>query len=155
MEKKTICVGLPCYNEKDNIEPLCKEIINEFETYLPDYDYRLQFIDNCSTDGTKEIIEKMCKTNPKIRAIFNAKNFGPDRSASHNFCNMDGDCVILMATDFQTPVSMIRTFVHEGAFIVAGVKKRSKENKVMFAVRKLYYTMIQKFSEIEQIEHMF
>lgn len=154
--KKRICVGLPCYNEKDNIEPLYKELVNEFENNLPEYDYILQFIDNCSTDGTQKIIENLCSRTKKVRAIFNGKNFGPDRSASYNFCQMDdADCVILMTTDFQTPVSMISEFVHEwenGSLIVAGVKKASKENKVMFAVRSLYYSLIQKFSEVEQIE---
>lgn len=154
--KKRICVGLPCFNEKDNIMPLYEELVAEFENHLPEYDYILQFIDNCSTDGTQLKIEELCKKTKKVRAIFNGKNFGPDRSASYNFCQMsDADCVILMTTDFQTPVEMISEFVHEwekGALIVAGIKKKAKENKVMYAIRKLYYSLIQKFSDIEQIE---
>jgi len=155
--QKRICIGLPCYNEKDNIQPLYEELVNEFKTNLPQYDYVLQFIDNCSNDGTREIIEKLCEEDKHVRAIFNAKNFGPDRSASHNFCQMgDCDCAILMNTDFQTPVSMISTFVKEweqGALIVAAIKKSSKENALMYKVRSFYYKMIQKFSNIEQIEH--
>lgn len=153
--KKIICVGLPCYNERDNIEPLYEALVKEFTDNLPEYEYRLQFIDNCSTDGTRDIIEDICRRDKHVRAIFNAKNFGPDRSASHNLSQMDGDCAILMATDFQTPVSMITTFVHEwenGAMIVAAIKKKSKENKLMFALRGLYYKIIKKLSSIEQIE---
>lgn len=153
---KRICVGLPCYNEKENIKPLYDELVHEFETNLPEYDYVLQFIDNCSTDGTQDILEDLCMQTKKVRAIFNGKNFGPDRSASYNFCQMDdADCVILMTTDFQTPVSMISQFVHEwenGAMIVAGVKEKSKENKIMYAIRSLYYSLIKKFSAVEQIE---
>lgn len=154
--KKRICVGLPCYNEKDNIIPLYNELVREFENNLPEYDYMLQFIDNCSTDGTQEIIEELCKKTKKVRAIFNGKNFGPDRSASYNFCQMDdADCVILMTTDFQTPVEMISEFVHEwenGFLIVAGVKNKAKENRLMYFIRNVYYTLIQNFSDIEQIE---
>ena len=155
-DRKKICVGLPCYNEKENIEPLYEELVHEFETNLPEYDYVLQFIDNCSTDGTQDIIENLCRKTKKVRAIFNGRNFGPDRSASYNFCQMDdADCVILMTTDFQTPVSMIPQFVHEwekGALIVAGVKKTARENKLMYAVRSLYYSLLQKYSSITQIE---
>lgn len=155
-DRKRICIGLPCYNEKDNIEPLYQELIHEFKTNLPEYDYRLQFIDNCSTDGTQDIIENLCKKDKRVRAIFNGKNFGPDRSASYNFCQMDdADCVILMNTDFQTPVKMISQFVQEwekGFLIVAGVKKSAKEKKAMYAVRSLYYSLIQKYSDITQIE---
>lgn len=154
-DKKTICVGLPCYNEEDNIEPLYLALVKEFNENLPEYNYLLQFIDNCSTDGTRKIIEKICREDKCARAIFNAKNYGPDRSASHNLCQMEGDCAILMATDFQTPVNMISRFVHEwenGALIVAGIKKHSKENPIMFAIRGLYYKILNKFSFIEQIE---
>lgn len=154
--KRRICVGLPCYNEKENIRPLYQELVHEFETNLPQYDYVLQFIDNCSTDGTQEVIEELCRENRHVRAIFNGKNFGPDRSASYNFSQMkDADCAVLMTTDFQTPVSMISEFVKEwenGALIVAGIKKKSKENKLMYGIRALYYNLIQKYSEIEQIE---
>lgn len=155
-ERKRICVGLPCYNEKDNIECLYKEIVKEFESNLPEYDFIMQFIDNCSTDGTQLIIEELCEKDKRVRAIFNGKNFGPDRSASHNLCQMgDADCAILMTTDFQTPVSMITKFVREwenGALIVAGIKKKAKENKLMYGIRSLYYLLIQKCSDIEQIE---
>ena len=153
---KRICVGLPCYNERDNIEPLYEELKREFETNLPNYDYVFQFIDNCSTDGTRETIEGLCRKDKHVRAIFNAKNFGPDRSASHNFCQMDDcDCAILMSTDFQTPTSLIKDFVSEweqGAKIVAAIKNSSDENKLMYKIRGLYYNLIQKFSNIEQIE---
>ena len=74
---KTISVLLPCYNEVDNVGPISEAIINEFKNSLPCYDYEIIFIDNFSTDGTRQVIERLCKYNSKIKAIFNAKNFIP------------------------------------------------------------------------------
>ena len=68
---KTISVLLPCYNEVDNVGPISEAIINEFKNSLPCYDYEIIFIDNFSTDGTRQVIERLCKYNSKIKAISN------------------------------------------------------------------------------------
>lgn len=64
--KKLISVLIPCYNEVENVQPISEAIINEFVTKLPQYDYEIVFIDNFSTDGTRNKIEQICKMNPKI-----------------------------------------------------------------------------------------
>ena len=67
-----------------------------------------------------------------------------------------GDCVISMVADFQDPVELIPKYVHEwenGYKIVIGIKTTSRENKFMYWLRSLYYKMIKKFSNVEQIEH--
>jgi glycosyltransferase involved in cell wall biosynthesis len=67
-----------------------------------------------------------------------------------------GDAAILMASDLQDPPAMIEDFISkwEGGFkIVVGVKTKSEENPVMFAVRKLYYNLIGKYAETEQIKN--
>lgn len=51
--KKLISVLIPCYNEVENVQPISEAIINEFVTKLPQYDYEIVFIDNFSTDGTR------------------------------------------------------------------------------------------------------
>jgi glycosyltransferase involved in cell wall biosynthesis len=153
LKKIGICSG--CYNEVDNIRPLSDKIIKIMETELPEYDYEILFIDNCSTDGTREVLEELCKGNPKIKAILNAKNFGANRSGFHAFLNSDGDCTIQMASDFQDPPEMIPQFVHkweEGYKIVIAQKHTSKENKLMYLIRSIYYKFIKKISDVEQIE---
>lgn len=153
--KKLITVSLPCYNENENIEPLAEAIIEQFETFLPQYDYRLQFIDNCSTDGTRNILEKMCSENRKIRAIFNVRNFGGS-SGYYGLMQAEGDCVITIPCDFQVPVDLIPKFVKEwemGGKIVYAIKTSSEENRLMWCVRSLYYKLSQKFSDVNVIPH--
>lgn len=153
----TVTVAIQCYNEVTNIKPLSDSIIEQFEKYLPQYNYYIQFSDNCSTDGTKVLLEEMCKKNRRIRAIFNTKNFGAvGRSGVNNLLQAEGECVISMCADFQDPPEMIPEMIRkweEGAKIVCCIKEASKEHKFMYAIRTLYYKIIQKFSEIDQIEH--
>lgn len=154
--KKLISVLIPCYNEVENVQPISEAIVNEFVTKLPQYDYEIVFIDNFSTDGTRNKIEQMCKTNPKIKAIFNAKNFGQFNSPYYGMCQTHGDCTIGMCCDFQDPVELIPRFVAEwekGYKIVSAIKTQSEENKIVRFLRTCYYKAIKKMSSVEQIEH--
>ena len=66
MKKTKISVLIPCYNETENVVPMSEAVIREFETRLPKYDYEVVFIDNCSIDGTREKLERLCASNKKI-----------------------------------------------------------------------------------------
>ena len=126
------------------------------EKELPQYDYELVFIDNDSTDGTRDIIRGLCADNPRIKAILNARNFGQFNSPYYGMLQVTGDCVIEMVADFQDPVEMIPKYIHEwekGYKIVIGIKTSSKENRLMYWLRSCYYKTIKKLSDVEQIEH--
>lgn len=152
---KKISIVVPCYNEEENIEPISKAIIKEIEK-LQNYTYELLFIDNCSTDKTKEKIIQLCEKNKNIKAIFNAKNFGQFNSPYYGMLQTTGDCTLLICADFQDPVEMIPKFIQEwenGYKIVIGVKNKSQENRFIYFLRSIYYKMIKKLSDTEQIEH--
>lgn len=146
---------VPCYNEEENVVPLSEAAIATLEKDLPEYDYEILFIDNCSKDKTREKLILLCSRNKKIKAIFNTKNFGQFNSPYYGLCQTTGDCTICLCADFQDPIDMIPKFVHEwenGYKIVCGIKTSSKENKIMYFLRGVYYKTIKKMSEVEQIE---
>lgn len=153
---KKISVMIPCYNELENVVPMSEAVVEQFEKNLPEYDYELVFIDNCSTDGTRDKLEAICVKNKNIKAIFNAKNFGQFNSPFYGMCQTTGDCTICMCCDFQDPVDLIPKFVHEwekGYKIVSAIKTSSEESGIMYFLRSCYYKMIRKMSDVEQIEH--
>lgn len=153
---KKISVLVPCYNEEENVVPLSEAIIEQFEKHLSGYDYELVFIDNYSTDSTREKLIKLCAGNKKIKAIFNARNFGQFNSPYYGMLQTTGDCTISMCADFQDPVELIPRLVHEwenGYKIVCPIKTQSKENPIMRLLRTCYYKLIKKMSDVEQIEH--
>ena len=152
---KKISVLIPCYNEEENVVPISEAVIKTLQKDLPEYDYELVFIDNDSQDHARSLIRQLCDENPKIKAIFNARNFGQFNSPYYGMLQITGDCVIEMVADFQDPVELIPQYVHEwekGYKIVIGIKTSSKENRLMYWLRGCYYKMMKKLSDVEQIE---
>ena len=153
---KKISVLIPCYNEVENVVPMSEAVTGILEGELSQYDYELVFIDNCSTDGTRDKLEEICEKNKKIKAIFNVTNFGQFNSPFYGMCQTTGDCTISMCCDFQDPVEMIPQFVKEwedGYKIVSAIKTSSKENPFIRLLRTIYYKMIRNMSDVKMIEH--
>jgi hypothetical protein len=68
----------------------------------------------------------------------------------------DGDAVIGMASDLQTPPYLIKDFVEkweQGFKIVMGVKTHSEESPVIFALRTVYYKILAKLSDVNLVSH--
>ena len=152
---KKVSIMVPCYNEEENVVPMSEALVAQMEQ-LPQYDYEILFIDNCSQDNTRPLLREICAKNPKIKAIFNSKNFGQFNSPYHAICQTTGDCTITVCCDFQDPIEMIPKFLAEwenGHKVVIGIKTSSKESKLMYFLRSIYYKMIHKLSRVEQIEH--
>ena len=153
--QKKISIMIPCYNEEENARPIYEAVRDELLRSCPNYDYEILFIDNKSQDRTREIIREICKEDPRVKAIFNAKNFGQFNSPYYDILQTTGDCTITMCADFQDPVEMIPQFVAEwekGYKIVIGRKTESKENPFVYFLRGCYYKLIKKMSSCEQIE---
>lgn len=153
---KKVSILIPCYNEEENVVPMSQAIVGLFTSELTQYDYELLFIDNDSSDNTRPLLRQICAANPKIKAIFNAKNFGQFNSPYYGILQTTGDCTISMVCDFQDPIELIPQYLKEwenGYKIVIGIKSSSKENPIMYHLRSFYYRIIKKFSDTEQIEH--
>lgn len=153
MKKISICV--PCYNEELNIEDCYKSITTIFKQ-LENYDYEIIFADNDSKDDSRTIIRKLVKQDHHVKAIFNARNFGPARNGRNVIYSASGSAVIGIPCDLQEPPEMIPEFIkywEEGNLIVWGQKNRSKENIIKFSLRKFYYKIIKSLSTIPQYEN--
>ena len=153
---KKVSVVVPTYNEEENVIPLSEKITERFSE-LKEYDYELIFIDNDSKDSTREKIRSLCASDPKIKAIFNARNYGQFNSPYHGLLQATGDCAILMCADFQDPVDLIPVYLKEwesGHKIVLGQKTSSKENRIKYAMRKKYYRFMKKNSDVNFIEQV-
>lgn len=153
---KKISIVIPTYNEEENVKPLAEAIKHEIESKLSKYDYELIFIDNDSKDNTRRFIRGMAEKDFRIKAIFNTRNFGQFNSPYYGLLQSTGDCTILICADFQDPIEMISRFVYEwekGYKIVIGQKLSSKENKLLYGMRTIYYRVIKKYADVDMLEH--
>jgi glycosyltransferase involved in cell wall biosynthesis len=152
---KKISIVSGCFNEAGNVEELVARVAKVMSA-LPQYDYEQIIIDNASTDGTQEILRKLAAGNPRLKVILNARNFGHIRSPYHGMMQGVGDAVIYMASDLQEPPELIPDFVRkweEGAKAVVGIKDSSDESPLFFAVRRLYYRLVEGLAETKTIQN--
>ena len=155
MEKKTITIVIPTYNEEENIPRIYERIVGIFQRKLLGYRYEMLFIDNYSQDGSRRILEELCGKDRNVKAIFNAKNFGFNRSVFYGLMQGTGDCTVLIFADMQDPPEMIPEFVQQweaGYKIITGIKNKSRENPIMYLIRQVYYKLVKMISEIDHVE---
>lgn len=153
-KKKLISIVTPCYNEEDNIDELCQRIANVMES-LP-YDYEHICIDNSSTDSTVTKIKSKAALDKRIKLIVNARNFGHIRSPYYGILQSSGDACVLIASDLQDPPEMIAEFIkkwEQGYKTVLAVKPESEESSIMFGLRKAYYRLIARISEVPLVQN--
>jgi polyisoprenyl-phosphate glycosyltransferase len=149
---KLISIVTACYNEEENVERLYKLVRDIMGSELPNYAYEHIFIDNASTDKTVKILKDIASEDKNIKVIVNSRNYGHMRSPVHGMFQASGDATILIVADLQDPPEMIPMFVEKwekGDDIVLAIKESSQESKLMFSLRKLYYGILSKLSEIE------
>lgn len=153
---KTITVVIPTYNEELNILKTYERVKCIFEDHLKAYDFRILYIDNCSKDNTRSVIKELCSKDKRVQTIFNNTNFGFSKSSFYGLSQAEGDCAVLMYADMQDPPEVIPEMVkkwEQGYKIVVGIKNRSKENKLLYGIRTLYYNILDKISDVEHIKH--
>lgn len=153
---KHISVMTPCYNEEGNIRNIYQAVKEQFAK-LPQYTYEHIFIDNYSTDGSRDILRELAQEDYNVKVIFNAMNFGPNRSGTYGMLQGTGDALICIVCDLQDPPELIPTFLakwEEGYKVVQGQKIKSKENPVKFHIRRLYYGLMAQLSETEHLANV-
>lgn len=154
--KKLISIVIPTYNEEDNVEEMTAKLTSIMTNELPAYRYEILYIDNHSKDHTRKILRKICAEDRHVKAIFNVRNFGQLRSPVHGLRQAYGDCVIRLNADFQDPPELIPKLVkkwEEGYKIVIGIKEKTEEGALMAWMRRVYYRLLRKITDIGHIEN--
>ena len=152
---KRISIVSACFNEAGNIEELVARVTSVMAG-LSGYDYEHIIIDNASTDGTQRILRLLAQDNPKLKVILNSRNFGHVRSPYYGLLQASGDAVIYLASDLQEPPELIPEFLkqwEQGAKAVVGIKDSSDELPIFFAVRRLYYAVVEKLADTKTIQN--
>lgn len=152
---KLISVVTPCYNEEENVIDVYQQVKAVFAD-LKQYRYEHLFIDNASGDKTPEILTNLAEKDKNVKVILNARNFGHIRSPYYAMLQAGGDAVISLVSDLQDPPFMIKDFLQkweEGYKIVIGIKPKSEENPLLFLMRRIFYAMIKKISDIGHIKN--
>lgn len=149
MKQLTIVSG--CYNEAANLPEFLRRVW-AVTARFPNYQWNVLLIDNASTDDSEKILREAAAAEPRLKVIFNARNFGHIRSPYHGILQAPGDAVIFLASDLQDPPELIEQFIplwENGSRVVAAVKNESEESPLFFLVRKIYYRLVARLADVD------
>ena len=103
---KKISFVIPCYRSEKTL-PLVVEEIQEKMKTLPQYEYNIFLVNDCSPDRTIDVIRRLCQENNNIRGIDFARNFGQHSALMAGLRHSDGDYVVCLDDDGQTPADEV------------------------------------------------
>ncbi len=110
-ESSRISALFPCYNENRNIRTLVKNAVQALKSL--NCDYEIIIVNDGSTDGTREIVERISEENPKIRCINHSKNRGYGASLYTGFQHCQYEYIFFSDADNQFDLSEIRLLVNK------------------------------------------
>lgn len=95
-----LSVVIPVYNEKDNIIPMTERL----EEVLKDgfSEFEIIYVNDGSTDGSKEMLEELKKKNLHVVPYHFTKNNGQSAAIAAGFEKAKGNLVLMMDGDMQT-----------------------------------------------------
>ena len=153
---KKISVTVPTYNDEKGVPMMYERLTKVFAEQLLNYDYEIIFVDDYSLDNTREVIRQCCARDKRVKAVFNAKNFGFSRNVFATMQYGTGDATFLLFSDLQDPPELLPQMVElweSGKKVIIGQRTKGNENKLMYAMRRLFYYLMDKMADSSQIEH--
>lgn len=152
-----ISILTPVYNEEATVVRCYEELKKVFQQMEGRHTYEHLFGDNCSEDGTLEVLRGIAARDPNVKVLSYSRNFGAERSGMTLLRHATGDACIGIAADLQEPPQVIHELVEKweaGYEVVLGVYKNRHEGIVARTARSLYYRLLSWFAN-EQLDRDF
>ncbi|MCI8529638.1 MAG: glycosyltransferase family 2 protein [Lachnospiraceae bacterium] len=103
---KKISFVIPCYRSEHTLAHVVNEIKEKMNT-MDGYQYDIILVNDCSPDNTMEVIRELCAGDEKIRGIGFSQNFGQHSALMAGLRCSDGDYVVCLDDDGQTPADEV------------------------------------------------
>lgn len=148
----SISIIIPCYNEQDNIERLCRELRKMFDDNTQ-YIWKVILIDDGSTDGTLHELRRAADNDTRFGYVSLSRNFGKENAMLAGFDRADTDCAVIMDADLQHPPTLIPEMVAiwEQGYddVYAKRATRGKEPWLRRRLSMAYYRLLQRMARID------
>jgi glycosyltransferase involved in cell wall biosynthesis len=148
-EPGLLSVVAPMYEEEATVAPFTERVA----AVLGDLDYELILVNDGSKDGTHEALARAAATDPRIKVITLARNFGHQPALTAGLEHARGDAVVMLDADLQDPPEVIPELVarwRDGADVVYAVREsRAGETRMKLASAHVFYRLMRRLAQIE------
>ena len=151
MKSPVFTVIAPIYNELENIPELYARMRDVMERTGEAWE--LILVDDGSTDGSTELLRKLAESDPHVRPVIFARNFGHQIAVTAGVDYSLGDAVIIIDADLQDPPEVILTLIEkwrEGNEVVYAVREeRQGESWFKRTTASLFYRVIYRITDVD------
>jgi dolichol-phosphate mannosyltransferase len=148
--KKKISIICPVFNEENCIPPFFDRI-KIIKDKLIDYEIKLIFSNNCSTDRTYEILKDLCNNNEWVNLITYTRNFGYQSSVYGALKETKSDLYFIVDVDLQDPPELLFDLLDkhekENYKVVFGERSNRNEKFIIKFCRDIYYRILKKIAD--------
>ncbi|MCF7957050.1 MAG: glycosyltransferase family 2 protein [Phycisphaerae bacterium] len=146
-----ITVVIPVYNEESCLLDLHARLFQLEKSSSEQYEYL--FVDDGSTDTSREIIQKLADEHENVKYLFFTRNFGHEAATTAGLDRADGDAVILIDADLQDPPEVIPELIEkwrQGYKIVYAQRRTRKEEPASRRFSAwVFYRIMQRIAKID------
>jgi dolichol-phosphate mannosyltransferase len=151
---KLISIVVPCFNEEEVFAETYRRL-TETMSHIDKtkYDYELIFVNDGSKDKTLEMIREKTISDPRVKGINFARNFGHQIAITAGLDNCKGDAAVVIDADLQDPPSVILDMIakwEEGYDVIFGKRRdRAGESAFKLLTAKYFYRFINRLSDVD------
>ena len=148
--KKLLTLVIPCFNEVEVISETLLHL-DRFINEASDLNLELIFVDDGSSDGTRDVLRSKAAADSRFRLIGFARNFGHQIAVTAGIDAAGGDAVVVIDADLQDPPAVIHSMIskwRDGYDVVYGTRtERPGESVFKLATARGFYRLLNKLSD--------
>lgn len=149
---KTLDLIIPCYNEAQ-VLPLLMQALQDVRGTLTDYDCRLLFVDDGSSDATLEVLKRFAAADSAVRYLSFSRNFGKEAAMLAGLRAATADYIGILDADLQHSPALLPEMLRalEEGYDVAAAKRtdRSGEGKLVSLLSNAFYRLANRLSDVQ------
>ncbi len=147
-DKKSLTIIIPFFDERENLEPLYKELKQALESLKELSSWEIVFVNDGSLDGGERIIEKIAKQDSRVKLVSLNRQFGKGKALEEGLKKAKGELIAFMDADLQDDPKDLKKFlakINEGYDLVNGVRQKRQDNLVIKVYSKIFNWFLKNF----------